>query len=505
MAKEKKVGFSTKKYLEFQKAAIKERLSKFPGKLYLEFGGKLIDDYHAVRTLPGYDPNAKLELLLSLKKDLEIIYCISAKQLQQRKIRGDLNLTYDLATLKAIADLKKYKLPLHSVVINRYEGEAEAIIFKKRLERNNKKVFLRKEIKNYPNNISYILSKRGYGGDHYLKTSKSLVVVWGAGPGAGKLSTCLGQVFLDQQHGINSGYAKFETFPIWDLPLNHAVNVAYEAATADLGDFNLIDPHHFKHYHKKSVNYNRDVEAFPIISKLVKKVVPKDNFMHNYFSPTDMGINLANKGIVDDKIVSQAAKMEIIFYLFRYRAEYAKGILDKEVLDRMEKIMSRLNLRETDLETVSAARDAAQQAMEEKGKGEKGIFCGSAIQLSDGRIVYGKNSSLLHAEAAAMLNAIKVLAKIPDSVNLISKEVIQRINLQKDLIGEERKSLTTAETLLALAISSISNPLAKKAQTELKYFRHCYLHSTHSLSQSDEVIFRKLGMWVTTDAKEKDI
>lgn len=505
MAKANKVGFSTKKYLEFQKAAIKERLSKFPGKLYLEFGGKLIDDYHAARTLPGYDPNAKLDLLLSLKKDLEIIYCISAKQLQQRKIRGDLNLTYDLATLKALNDLKKNNLPLHSVVINRFAGESEALIFKRRLERSNIKVYFRKEIKDYPNNINYILSKRGYGQDHYLKTNKSLVVVWGAGPGSGKLSTCLGQIFLDQQHGIDSGYAKFETFPIWDLPLNHPVNVAYEAATADLGDFNLIDPHHFKYRKKLAVNYNRDVDSFPIISRLVKKVMPKDNYMHNYCSPTDMGINLAKIGIADDDIVREAAKKEIIFYLFRYRAEYKKGLIDKDVLERMEKIMVRLKQKETDLKTVAFARRAALEAKKQKNKGEKGVYCGSAIQLANNRVIAGKNSSLLHAEAATILNAIKTLAKIPDPVNLISRAVIQKINAQKDLIGEERKSLTTAETLLALAISSIENPLARKAQKELKYLRNCYLHSTHSLSQSDEVIFRKLGVWVTTDAKEKEI
>lgn len=497
-------SFSTEKYLEAQKKAIKERLAQFPGRLYLEFGGKLIDDFHATRTIPGYDPNAKLKLLMSLKKDMEIIYCISAKQLQQKKIRGDFNITYDLSSLKAIADLKKNKLPLHSVVINRYEGEQEAIMFKKRLERNGIKVNLRYEIKGYPKNINNILSKQGYGKDTYLKTKKRLVVVWGAGPGSGKLSTCLGQVYLDQKRKMNSGYAKFETFPIWDLPLNHPINIAYEAATADLGDFNLIDPHHKKKYKKNTVNYNRDVEAFPIISKMTKKIVPEDNYMHEYFSPTDMGINLAAQGIINDDAAQEAAKKEIIFYLFRYRNEYKRGLVDEDVLKRMEKIFKRLKLKETDLKTVPAARKAAKEARRQKDKGEGVIHCGAAIELCDGDIVYGKNSPLLHAEAATLLNAIKELANIPDAYELISKDVVKRINDQKLLITGKQESLNTAETLLALAISSRDNPLAKKAQDKIGELKNCFLHTTHTLAQADESAFRKLGIWVTTDALEKE-
>lgn len=504
MAKNQYIGFSTKKYLDAQQAAIKERLSQFPGKLYLEFGGKLIEDFHATRTLPGYDPDAKVSLLLSLKQNLEIIYCISAKQLQQKKIRGDLNMTYDLATFKALDDFKRFGLPLHSVVINRFDGEHEAIIFKKRLERNGIKVHVRNEIKNYPNNIENILSKKGYGKDPHLKTKKQLIVVWGAGPGSGKLSTCLGQVYLDQTKGINSGYAKFETFPIWDLPLNHPVNIAYEAATADLGDFNLIDPFHLKKHKKRTVNYNRDVEAFPIIQKLIKKMIPEDNFMREYFSPTDMGVNMAKQGILNDKIVSDAAKKEITFFLFRYRNEYKRGLIDKDVLERMEKVMNKLKLKETHIKTVSAARKAAKDAEKKRGKGEDNIYCGAAIELPDFRIISGKNSPLLYAEASAVMNAIKVLTGIPDSYELISKQIIQQINSQKDLIGEQSKSLTTAEALLALAVSALNNPLAKKAQKGLKQLQNCYFHTTHSLAKEDEAIFRKLGIWVTTDGQVKE-
>ena len=286
------------------------------------------------------------------------------------------------------------------------------------------------------------------------------------------------------------------------MPLKHPVNTAYEAATADLGDYNLIDPFHLKYYRKKTVNYNRDVDAFPIIAKLIKKMIPKGNFMHQYHSPTDMGINCAKQGMLNDKLLRGAAKKEIIFYLFRYRNEYQRGHLDKDVIKRMDKILASLKLKETDIKTVPAARKAAKEACSQKDKGEKGICCGSAIELHDGKVITGKNSPLLHAEASTILNAIKYLAEIPDSFELISNEIIKQINSQKDLIGEESKSLTTAESLLALAISSITNPLAKKVQKKLDFLRDCYFHSTHNLAQDDEAIFRKLGIWVTTDGQE---
>lgn len=497
----KKIGFDTEKYLVVQKRAIKERLVKFSGKLYLEFGGKLMDDFHAGRTLPGYDPNAKLKLLQSLKKDLEILYCVSAKQLANGKIRGDWGVGYDTATLRTLNDLEKNGLPLKGVVINRFAGEPEAIKFEVQLKRLGIPVYKRREIKGYPNSLDLILSREGYGSDDYIETEKSLVVVWGAGPGSGKLSTCLGQIYNDNQRQINSGYAKFETFPVWNLALNHPVNVAYEASTADLGDYNLIDPFHLQAYDKEAINYNRDVECFPIIKTIFDRITKTDNFSRHYQSPTDMGFNRLKEGIINDGIIQEAAKKEINFYLFRYREEFKKGLVDENVLSRMETIMHKVGIEEDFLPTVAAARLAAAQARKKKGKGEDGIFCGAAIELPDGRVVTGKNSPFLHAEAAAVLNAIKILGKIADSYDLIAPSVIKQINNLKERIGEISFSLNCSEALLALAVSSQSNPLAEKAQNFLSELNGCFMHTTHQPSAADEILFRKLKVWVSTDGK----
>ncbi len=469
------------------------------GRLYLEFGGKLLADNHAARTLPGYDPQAKLKLLKELEKDMAIIYCVSAKQLADGKIRGDWGVGYDLATLKAVEDLEKAGLPVEGVVINRYEGEAEAKIFAKRLKRNGIKVFKRKEIKEYPQNLDLILSPQGYGGDDYFQIAKSLIVVWGAGGGAGKLSTCLGQIYLDAQHGINSGYAKFETFPVWDLPLDHPVNVAYEASTADLGDTNMIDPFHLEAYQKSVVNYNRDIEAFPIIKEIFNKLLPQDNFCRQYKSPTDMGVNLLSNGIIDEEIVKQAAKKEINFYLFRYRQEYKQGLLNEDVLRRMNLIMNKVNIDETYLPPVSAARRAKKQAENQPDKGDQEVYCGAAIELPDGNVVCGKNSPLLHAEAAVVLNALKELAGIKDEHDLITENVISLVKDLKKEIKDDSYSLSCAETLLALSISSQTNPLAQKALKEISSLRNTYLHTSHLPSPEDANIFNKLDIWVSTD------
>lgn len=500
-----KSGFDTQKYLEVQTRAIEERLSKFSGRLYLEFGGKLLDDFHASRTLPGYDPNTKLLLLKSLKKDLGILYCVSAKQLANGKIRGDWGVGYDLATLKSLEDLENHGLPLLGVVINRFEGEAEAVNFEKRLRRMGVRVFKRKEIKGYPNDLSCILSKKGYGSDDYIETQKPLVVVWGAGPGSGKLSTCLGQIYNDNQRGLNSGYAKFETFPVWDLPLDHPVNVAYEASTADLGDFNLVDSFHLKAYGKLAINYNRDVDSFPIVKTIFEQITGKDNFSRQYCSPTDMGVNLIKQGIVDDEVVKEAAKKEIIFYLFRYQQEFKKGLVDEKTLERMDIIMRKVEIDEGCLPTVSAARMAAQKARSQKDKGECGIYCGAALELPDGRIITGKNSPLLFAEAAVILNAIKTLAGIEDNFDLISPLIIKQINKLKEQIGESSYSLNCTEALLALAVSAQTNPLAQLAQKSLTKLRGCFMHSTHKAAAADESTFRKLGIWVSTDGKVEKI
>lgn len=496
-----RLGFDTKKYLLAQKRKIEERLVKFSGRLYLEFGGKLLDDFHAARTLPGYDPNAKLLLLKSLKKEMGILYCISAKQLAEGKIRGDWGIGYDLATIKILEDLERNDLPLIGVVINRFEGEYEAEKFEARLKRLKIAVFKRKEIKGYPNDLNLILNKKGFGSDDYVKVKRPLVVVWGAGPGSGKLSTCLGQIYNDNLCGIDSGYAKFETFPVWDLPLEHPANVAYEAATADLGDYNLVDPFHYQAYGKVVVNYNRDVDCFPIIKAVFNEITGPKSFSRQYQSPTDMGFNVLKQGICSDKVVCEAAKKEINFYLFRYRQEFRQGLVSEKTLERMETLMYRVGIKENYLPTVSAARQALEKAKKQKGKGEKGIYCGAAIELGNSRVVTGKNSPLLHAEAAAILNAIKVLANIPDNLDLISPQIIRQINNLKKQINEKYFSLNCSEALLALAVSSQQNPLAGKAQKFLSGLKGCFIHTTHQISSADESIFRKLGIWVSTDGE----
>jgi len=496
-----KNGFSTEKYLKIQKKAIEERLSKFSGRLYLEFGGKLLDDYHAVRTLPGYEANAKLRLLKSLNRDLGVIYCVSAKQLANGKIRGDYGIGYDLATIKALEDLKQEGLTLEGVAINRYEGEKEVEKFIRKLEQLGVRYFIRKEIKGYPSDLNLIVSDKGYGADEYLPVSKKLIVVWGPGPGSGKLSTCLGQIYHEVKKGLNSGYAKFETFPVWDLPLNHPINVAYEASTADLGDFNLVDPFHKKAYKTEAINYNRDVEAFPIIREIFQRIFGQNNFSRSYQSPTDMGFNMLAKGIVDDKVVSEAAKKEINFYLFRYREEYKRGLVDGDTLERMKKIMKKVGIEEDFLPAVRAARLARNKAKKEEGKGCGGVFCGAAIELKSGEVVYGKNSPLLYAEAAMILNAIKKVAKIDDEYELVSASIIKRINDLNGELGDVTTSLNIVETAIALAVSARDNPLAKRAMEKLDELRGCFIHTTHRLSPADAVFLRKLGVWVSTDGE----
>jgi len=491
------IGFSTKKYLKEQKKAIEERVSKFD-RLYLEFGGKLLDDFHASRVLPGYDPNAKLDLLKSLKKDLEMIFCVSAKQLSGGKINGNWGVGYDLATTRSLSILKENGLNVSAVVINRFEGEIEAVRFKKKMERSGYKVYLRGEIDAYPNNIDNILSKKGFGKDEHIESDKKLIVVWGAGPGSGKLSTCLGQIYLDSKKGVESGYAKFETFPVWDLALNHPVNVAYEASTADLGDYNLVDIFHKKAYGKISINYNRDVGSFPIIKKIFSKMLPSGNFGRKYKSPTDMGVNHISSGIINDRVCRLGAKKDIVMYWYRYNQEYGEGLVDGDVFLRMKKIMKKVEVDKDYLVSTEEARRARKELIK-NGGGEGGVSCGASIELMDGRIVYGKNSKLLYAESAVVLNAIKTMAKIPDGYKLVSKSVIAQIGMLKKRIGSQSTSLEVNETLLALAVSARDNPLANKAIKYLKDLSGCYIHTTHKPSVADEKLFRKLGMWLTTD------
>ncbi|MFH1046387.1 MAG: DUF1846 domain-containing protein [Candidatus Omnitrophota bacterium] len=497
-----KKGFDNEKYLSEQTKAILDRVAQFDHKLYLEFGGKLLFDYHASRVLPGYDPSVKMQLLKRLKDKIEIIICIYAKDIEAGRLRGDFGMTYDLACLKTIDDLKDWGLNVTNVVITRFKSEPLAIKFKNRLERKGIQVYLHYEIKGYPGNIDKIVSKAGYGRNEYIKTEKPIVVVTAPGPGSGKLAACLSQMYHDHKKGIDSGYAKFETFPIWNLPLHHPVNVAYESATADLADYNLVDPHHLKTYNKKSINYNRDVDAFPILKSILEKIIGKSAKKIMYNSPTDMGVNRAGFGIIDDEAVKAAAKQEIIRRFFRYHWEFMLGLEKKETVERAKELMKQEGLKEEDRACVLPARKAAEDAAKTSGKGNNGVFCGAAIELAEGKIITGKNSPLMHAASAAVINAIKHLAEVPDKIHLLPSNVIGNIAaLKKDILDLKTESLDLEETLVALSISAAANPTAEAAVKALKALGGCEMHMSHIPSRGDEAGLRKLKINFTCDAQ----
>jgi uncharacterized protein (UPF0371 family) len=497
----KKTGFDNEKYLKEQTAAILDRVKKFDNKLYLEFGGKLCFDYHAARVLPGYDHNVKIRLLQCLKDKIDIVLAIYAGDIEKGRVRGDFGITYDAATLKLIDDLRKWGLDILSVVITRFNNQSTAVMFKNKLERRGVKVYLHYPIEGYPTDIDSIVSDKGFGKNDYIESKKPIVVVTAPGPNSGKLSTCLSQLYHEHKRGINAGYAKFETFPIWNLPLKHPVNVAYEAATADILDFNLVDPFHLNKYNKTAINYNRDVESFPILRLILSKIFDKNLNFPTYNSPTDMGVNRAGFGIVDDKVVQEAAKQELIRRYFRYYGEYVLGIEKKEAVDRVAVLMEELGVKVTDRPVVEVARKAADEA-EAKGKGNEGIFCGAAIQLADGRIITGKNSKLLHAASSLVLNAVKVLANIPDEILLLSPHIIGQIaKLKEGILDAESESLDLEETLIALSISATTNHTAELAMNKLVELRGCELHMTHIPTPGDDVGLKRLGVNLTTDGK----
>jgi uncharacterized protein (UPF0371 family) len=497
-----KIGFDNEKYLKEQTAAILERVKKFDNKLYLEFGGKLCFDYHAARVLPGYDPNVKIRLLQSLKDKIDIILCIYAGDIEKGRVRGDFGITYDTATLKLIDDLRKWNLDILAVVITRFTGQSSAVIFKNKLEHRGVNVFLHYPIEGYPADIDTICSEKGFGKNDYIKSEKPIVIVTAPGPNSGKLSACLSQLYHDHNHGINSGYAKFETFPIWNLPLKHPVNIAYEAATADIQDFNLVDPFHLNQYNKIAINYNRDVESFPILKLIISRIMARRSVsLPLYNSPTDMGVNRACFGIIDDKIVQDAAKQELIRRFFRYNTEYIMGIEKKETVERVMLLMKELAVKVTDRKVVEIARMSAEEA-EKKGKGNAGIFCGAAIELTDGSIIIGKNSKLMHAASSLVLNAVKVLANIPDEIFLLSPQVIGQIaKLKKGIFEAESESLDLEETLIALSISTTTNHTAELAMNKLVQLKGCEMHMTHIPTPGDEVGLKRLGVNLTTDGK----
>ncbi|RKY37916.1 MAG: hypothetical protein DRP73_00850 [Candidatus Omnitrophota bacterium] len=493
----KKIGFDNEKYLQVQSKAIMERIKSFNNKLYLEFGGKILYDYHASRVLPGYDPNVKIKLLQNLKDQVEIILCIYAGHIEKRKMRADFGITYDADALRIIEELKSYGLEVSAVVITRFEGQAPAEIFKRKLERRNIRVYTHSYTKGYPTDIDLVVSEQGYGANNFIPTEKPLVVVIGPGPGSGKLATCLSQLYHEYKRGNIAGYAKFETFPIWDLPLKHPVNIAYEAATADLGDYNLIDPYHLQAHGVTAVNYNRDVETFPILKRILEKITGKDSV---YCSPTDMGVNRCSVGIINDEVVQEAAKQEIIRRYFRYKCEYMLGLVDKKTIERVELLMEELNLKPEDRTVVIPARKASEEARN-KGKGNKGVYCGAAIELPDGRIVTGKNSPLMHAASSLILNAVKILAEIPDQIHLLSPSVIESIaRFKQDITNSKSVSLNLEETLIALSISAATNPSAQYAMEKLKALKNCEVHLTHIPTPGDEAGLRKIGVNLTSDA-----
>jgi len=485
----KKDGFSSKKYFDAQVKAILERVSHFD-KLYLEFGGKILTDSHAARVLPGYEFDLKTQILKELKDKSEMFYCVGAKELQKGKIRHDLGLTHDALAIKEIKDLREKGLLVSAVVITRFEGESAATRFKKRLENLGEKVYVTTEIENYPADLSIAVSEKGFGAQPHIPTTKPLIIVTGAGAGAGKCATCLSQFYLDNKNDVNAGYSKLETFPIWNLPLKHPTNLAYEAAAADLLDLNLIDPFHKKAYGTDAVNYNRDIENFDILKSILDKIVTENNFVSTFQSPTDMGVNMAKEGIIDNAVLEEAGKQEIIRRYFSYRQKFFKGIESSETLQRMNEIMAQLNISSDYRTVVTVARKAKKEKKAEV----------AAIELDDGRIVTGKSSDLLHAESAVILNAIKLLAEIPDNIHLLPKHIIETIqDLRSNQFGLSHVSLDLDETLITIAIASAYNPSAKHCLNLLGKLKNCEMHSTIIPTLGDDDALRKLHINVTAD------
>lgn len=490
------ISFDNDKYLKEQTEEILQRVRRFNDKLYLEFGGKLLFDYHAARVLPGFDPNVKMRLLQNLREKIDVILCIFAGDIERKKVRADFGITYDSDALKTIDDFKEWGLDISAVVVTRYANQPSAKAFKNQLERRGIHVFTHKFTKGYPTDIDLIVSDEGYGANEFIETDKPIVIVTGPGPGSGKLATCLSQLYHEYRRGIKAGYAKFETFPIWNLPLQHKVNVAYEAATADLKDVNLIDHHHLEAYNLKTVNYNRDIEAFPLLQRILQKISGEQS---PYKSPTDMGVNRAGFGIVDDAVVQAAAHQEIIRRYFRCACEYAMGIVDREVLERSELIMKNIGASVEERTVVVPARQAALRA-KDAWQCDDGVFCGAAIEMPDGTILTGHNSPLMHAAASLVLNAAKYLAGLPEKLDLLPQNVMNSLqHLKKEILKGRMVSLDVEETLIALSISAISNPAAQMAVEHLKEMDGCEVHLTHIPTPGDEAGLRKLGVNLTSD------
>ena len=484
----KAIGFDNNRYLEIQSKHIQQRIAQFDNKLYLEMGGKLFDDFHASRVLPGFLPDSKIKMLMQLADQVEIVIVINATDIEKSKVRGDIGITYDADVLRLIDAFRGNGLYVGSVVIAQYSGQSTADTFHKRLESLGVKVFLHYPIEGYPTNIPHIVSDEGFGKNEYVETTRPLVVVTAPGPGSGKMATCLSQLYHEYRRGIKAGYAKFETFPIWNLPLKHPVNLAYEAATADLNDVNMIDPFHLEAYNETAVNYNRDVEAFPVLNAILEKI----SGTSPYKSPTDMGVNMAGHCIIDDEVCQEASRQEIIRRYFHIKCDLRLGRVEESAVVKLELLMSRAGVTVDDRPVVAAALRRAEDTE----------MPAAAIELPDGRVVTGKTSSLLGASAAALLNALKALGGIDHKILLISPNVIEPIqNLKTHHLGNHNPRLHTDEVLIALSICATLNPVAGQALQQLSKLRDCEAHSTVILSSVDDSTFRKLGVRLTCEPR----
>ena len=483
-----KIGFDNNKYLKMQSEHIRERINQFGDKLYLEFGGKLFDDYHASRVLPGFAPDSKLRMLLQLADQAEIVIVISAADIEKNKVRSDLGITYDVDVLRLIQSFTDKGLYVGSVVITHYSGQNTADVFKHKLESMGIKVYRHYTIDGYPGNVPLIVSDEGYGKNDYIETKRPLVVVTAPGPGSGKMATCLSQLYHENKRGVKAGYAKFETFPIWNIPLKHPVNLAYEAATADLNDVNMIDPFHLEAYGVTTVNYNRDVEIFPVLSAIFERIYGENP----YKSPTDMGVNMAGNCICDDEVCKEASRQEIIRRYYRTMDRFLSGECPKEETYKVELLMNQAGVTVHDRKVV----DAALARAEETGAPA------AAMELPDGRIVTGKTSDLLGASAALILNALKELAGIDHDMHLISPTALEPIQKVKtEFLGSKNPRLHIDEALIALSISASSNPVAEQALRQVPNLKGCQAHVSVMLANVDIRLFQKLSIQVTSEPR----
>lgn len=481
-----KIGFDNDKYLSMQSEHIKERISQFDNKLYLEFGGKLFDDYHASRVLPGFAPDSKLKMLEQLSDHAEIVIVISAGDIEKNKVRGDLGITYDLDVLRLMDAFKDRGFFVGSVVITQFSGQAGAMAFKTKLENLGIRVYLHYPIAGYPSNIPFIVSDEGYGKNEYIETSRPLVVITAPGPGSGKMATCLSQLYHEHKRGIHAGYAKFETFPIWNIPLKHPVNLAYEAATADLNDVNMIDPFHLEAYGETTVNYNRDVEIFPVLSAIFERIFGKCP----YQSPTDMGVNMAGNCIIDDEACREASRQEIIRRYYQALEGRLEESNTEEEVFKLELLMKQAGISTENRRVTTAALERA----------EKTGAPAAAIELEDGRILTGKTSDLLGASAALLLNTLKELAQIPHNLHVLSPTAIEPIQkLKIDYLGSKNPRLHTDEVLIALSSTAATSDVAKLALEQLPKLKGCQVHSSVMLSSVDKKVFKKLGVQLTSE------